>query len=289
LTWVERNPECIAKIRTYISDFQNVKPKLFDYFEGARTPVFPFKVESEQGLGLLLFYCALYQNISQARLIRLLQDLWIAYGSDFFALNRLPFDTLQNRIQAMTDLEDWVLTTKAPGILRSVCDFIHKHGPILTWVRTSKEVSDPVLVLADEIFFMGKTSDFKSKPRYFLWLLTQLPNAKPEQFWNSQSLVPITSGQIRFMRDFGPLKGKRHSPWVTAKEKLDYCNRFYQMLFPGKSWMVYTALDAYLKATTASPSLFEKSPKEKIWLCRQFLSGCLNCVLASECQGCEEV
>ncbi len=286
---MERNPELIGKLRTYISDFQTIKPKLFDYFEGGSDPVFPLAPESDRGVALLLCFCALYQNISEKRLVRFLAYLWKEYGTDLFKLNRLPFQDLQERIQKLDDLRDWVLWAKAPGILRSVCDFFYQHGRIVPWMHGQKDAEACVHILADEIFLMGKTSSFKSKPRYFIWLLTQLPGAEPDGFWNERTLLPISAGHIRLLREFGPLKNRRNSPWTTPEEKLSYCNRFYNLLFPGKSWMVYAALDGYLKSMSGFNSPLAAVPAPKMWRCREVLHGCLNCVLVPECPGREEV
>ena len=286
---MERNAKVIGKIRTYVTDFQTVKPKLFDHFQGGSVGTFPLNLESDRGVGLLLYFCALHQNIAEDRLVRVLAYLWEEYGTDPFKLNRLPFEDLQDRIQKLDDLEDWALWSKAPGILRSVSDFFYNHGPLVAWVNESKDAEACVQTLADEIFMMGKTSAFKSKPRYFLWLLTQLPGVNPDRFWNDRALMPITAGHIRFLREFGPLKHKRNSPWTTPEEKLAYCNRFYRRLFPGKSWMVYGALDVYLKSEGGFVSPLVADPPEKKWLCRTAMQGCLNCVLAPDCPGREEV
>jgi hypothetical protein len=295
---VERNPKLIGDLHTFILDFQSVKPGVFEFFQGgSANTFFPLKPESDRGVALLLCYCALYQNISEKKLVRFLAYLWEAYGTDLFKLNRMPFQALQDKVHAFEGLENWELMPKVPGILRSVCDFFYKRGPLIAWVHKTADAEESVQVLSEEIFFMGKTSQFKSKPRYFLWLLTQLPGAQPELFWTDRMLLPITAGHVRLLRDFGPLKKKRNSPWTTPAEKLNYCNRFYRMLFPGKSWMVYTALDAYLKATgpflspaasTLAPATPGMSPN-KIWRCRQVLGGCINCILAPECQGRDEL
>jgi hypothetical protein len=288
LNWVERNPESIQKIRQYVSDFQNIKPTLFEYFEGGSCVLFPVKAESDRGVGILLCFCALYQNISEERLIRLLGDLWKSYGPDFFKLNRLSFQDLQDRINLRSDLQDWVLLSKAPGILRSACDFFYKHGKVIPWIYQMGNAESGVQMLAEEVFLMGKTSPFKSKARYFFWLLTQLPEVESSRFWNNRMLMPVTAGHIRLLREFGPLKKKRNSPWTSPEEKLDYCNRFYQFLFPGQSWKVYAPFDGFLKSTGEFISPLATVHSPKIWRCREVMGGCLNCVLAPECPGREE-
>jgi len=296
LTWVERNRDQIEKIRAYVLEFGEAHPAEFEWFQAGSHPLFPLAVESDRGSALLLAYCALYQGISARKLSQFLAYLWKEYDADFFRLNKLPFDELQARVANAPGLGEWDLRGKAPGILRSVCDFFFKHGKLLPWVaQTGGEAA--IQILADEIFMMGKTSEFKSKPRYFLWLLTQLPDAEPQRFWTPETLLPITPGHLRFVREFGPLKERRRSPWATPQEKLSYLNRFFRMLFPDRPWIVYAALDAYLKpaASAAMGIASEGAPsnplraEEKKWLCRETLGGCLQCPLAPTCPGREDV
>jgi hypothetical protein len=309
LTWVERNRDHIEKIRAYVSDFRSARPPVFEWFQGGRDPLFPYAPESDRGTALLLCFCALYQGIHAEKLIRVLAYLYREYDSDFFRLSKLPFDDLQARMQRLTDLKDWDLVSKVPGILRSVSDFFFKHGRLLPWVHGQADGEETVRVLCEEIFMMGKTSALKSKPRYFLWLLTQLPGAEPARFWTARTMLPITPGHVRFLREFGPLKNRKHSPWTTPEEKLAYCNRFFRMLAPENPWIVYTGLDAYLKPngywnapqvvirqkptdrnSFAGKTEAEKdSDPERKWLCRDILGGCLQCALAPDCPGREEI
>jgi hypothetical protein len=298
LTWVERNRDQIEKIRSYVSGFQNARPPVFEWFKGGADPLFPYTPESDRGTALLLFFCALYQNIRDEKLARVLAYLWKEYDVDLFRLSKLPFEDLQTRIQRLTDLDDWVLWPKVPGILRSVSDFFFKHGRLLPWVQAQADGEESVRILCEEIFMMGKTSAFKSKPRYFLWLLTQLPGSEPARFWTDRTLLPITPGHMRILREFGPLKNRKHSPWVTPEEKLAYCNRFFRMLAPEKPWIVYSALDAYLKPKgfvaapvfpIPSPAAKAAAAAERMWLCRHTLGGCLQCSLVADCPGREEI
>jgi hypothetical protein len=291
LTWVERNKDHIAKIRTYVLGFQNSRPPVFDWFAGGREPLFPYPPESDRGTAILLCFCALYQGIPAEKLMRLLAHLHDAYGKDFFRLGKLPFDDLQAKIQARKELRQWDILSKAPGILRSVSDFFFKHGRPADWLHALGDGEAAVNTLCEEIFMMGKTSALKSKPRYFLWLMTQLPGADPARYWTPSTQMPITPGHLRFLREFGPLKNRKHSPWVTPEEKLAYCNRFFRLLFPENPWCVYTALDAYLKPVGPIPSPLsgpEPAPP-RAWLCRNLLGGCLQCIFAPHCPGCEEL
>lgn len=304
MTWVERNRDHIEKIRTYVLGFRGSKPRVFDWMAGGREPLFPYAPESDRGTAVLLCFCALYQGISAENLMRLLARLHDEYGADFFRLGKLPFDDLQARIQARPELRNWDILSKVPGVLRSVSDFFFSHGRILPWINTLADGEEVVRVLCEGIFLMGKTSALKSKPRYFLWLMTQLPGVDPAGFWTLETLLPLTPGHLRFLREYGPLKNRKRSPWVTPEEKLDYCNRFFRMLFPQTPWVVYTALDAYLKPQgfrvpkpggknalfqSFSPAGTEGAGMEQQWACREILGGCLQCILAPECPGREEI
>jgi len=292
LTWVERNRDHIEKIRTYVLGFQNIRPPVLEWFAGGREPLFPYAPESDRGTAILLCFCALYQGIPAEKLIHLLAHLHEEYGKDFFRLSKLPFDELQARMEARKELKQWDILEKAPGVLRSVSDFFFKHGRVVAWVHSVADGEEVVRILCEEIFLMGKTSALKSKPRYFLWLLTQLPGAEPARFWKAQTLLPLTPGHLRFLREYGPLKNRKRSPWITPEEKLDYCNRFFRMLFPENPWQVYTALDAYLKPNGHWNPLLpvpKEDGLEPKWLCREILGGCLQCILAPECPGREEI
>src|SRR5690606_30307838 len=157
LTWVERNTDQIEKIRAYVSGFRDFRPFPFEYFQGGTTPLFPLTPQSDRGTALLLCFCALYQNIRDEKLMRVLAYLWKEYDTDFFRLNKLPFGELQARIARLTDLEGWELWTKVPGILRSACDFFFRHGKLVPWAHGQADGEACVRIMAEEIFLMGKT------------------------------------------------------------------------------------------------------------------------------------
>ena len=123
MNWVERNRDHIEKIRAYVLGFQNTRPALFEWFQGGKDPLFPWAPESDRGTALLLFFCALYQNIGPEKLIRMLAALAKEYGTDLFRLNKLPFAELQAHLRRYQELEKgletWLLWEKAPGILRT--------------------------------------------------------------------------------------------------------------------------------------------------------------------------
>jgi hypothetical protein len=281
-SWVERNASQLDEIRLFVAGFRGRPPTPFAWFVGGDKNAIPIGPGSDRGVALLLAFCALYQGISEARLMGLLAALWKAYGPDFLKLNKLPFEELQARIDTQPGLADWSIRKQAPGILRSLCDFFYRHGGPLAWVRSVGDGEECVRVLCDEIFLMGRTSLFKSKPRYFLWLLTQLPDAHPETFWGERTLLPITPGHLRFLREFGPLRNRKSVPWRGPEEKLAYVNRFFRLLDPSAPWSAYAPLDAYLKS--AEP---KRSPPQ--WECRLALGGCLQCPLVAHCPGREEI
>lgn len=283
MSWEERNQDLADRIRAYVLEFRDVKPAVFAHFRGGADPVFPLDVASDRGTGLLLYFCALYQNIGEQRLVRVLAYLWKQYDKDLFRVSRLPFLDLQDKVKALTDLHDWPLWPKVPGILRSVADFFFRHGKIVPWVYAEADGEKCVDVLSEEIFLMGKTSVFRSKARYFLWLLTRLEGVDPSRFWTPSTRLTLTLGHSRFLHEFGPLKGRKSAPWVTPAEKLDWFNRFYRLLFPESPWLVFAAFDAYLRPPIGYHARLGGPAPE--WQCRTVLKGCPNCPLAPECPG----
>jgi len=280
-SWVERNQVHLGNLRAYVEGFRGHAPSAFAWFEGGSKARFPFSPGSDRGAAMLLCFCALYQNIPEARLMAMLADLWDGYGTDFLRLNKLSFEELQTRIEADRALGNWGIRKQAPGILRSVCDFFFRHGSPLAWVRSVSNGEECVRILCEEIFLMGKTSLFKSKARYFIWLLTQVPDSHAEAFCTEKTLLPITPGHLRFLREFGPLKERQSVPWRGPEEKLAYLNRFFRLLAPEAPWSAYAPLDAYLKAVDP-----KRTPPQ--WECRVKLGGCLQCPLAPLCPGREE-
>ncbi len=283
MTWEERNRDLLERIRAYVQEFRGVRPTILQHFEGGADPVFPLAASSDRGVGMLLFYSALYQNIGEERLVRILAYLWKQFGPDLFRINRIPFADLHGRLMALTDLHDWPLWTRSSGILRSVADFFFKYGRLVPWAYAQADGEKCVEILCEEIFMMGKTSAFRSKARNFLWLLTQVDGVEPERFWTSNTRMTLTLGHGRFLREFGPLKSRKSAPWASPEEKLDYYNRFFRMLFPATPWVVFTALDAYLRPQAGYRRAPGAPPPE--WQCRKVIGACLKCPLAPECPG----
>jgi hypothetical protein len=283
LSWARENRELLDRIRAYILEFKDSRPAFFENFQGGSDPIFPLEVHSERGVGMLLYFCALYQGIGEGRLSRVLAYLWKQYDKDLFRLGRLPFLDLQDRMKALTDLHDWPLWSKSPGILRSVADFFYRHGGLLAWVHAQGDAEKCITTLSEEIFLMGKTSLFRSKARYFLWMVTRIDGARPERFWTPETRLPLTLGHGRFIREFGPLKGRKAVPWTRPEEKLDFFHRFHRLLNPDAPWLVFPALDAFMRPQAGPRKETEKAAPE--WLCRKVLGGCVRCPLAPECPG----
>lgn len=274
---MEENTDTISALREYVQGFEKIRPSVFDYFEGGSNPLIPLPVESERGAGTLFFFASLYQNITEPVLMRILSELWKEFGTDIFKLNRLPFARLNSKILSLPGTEKWAFAQQAAGVLRSGCDFFYAHGGLLAWVEKEKDAENCVEIMCRDVFLMGKTSVLKWKPRYFMWLLTQLKNISPDFFWNDRALVPITQGHTRIMREFGPLR-KGRVPWTTPAEKQDYFNRFYRMLFPGESFRVYLPFDRYLKPGDLNPSDLQ-------FQCLDAVKHCRNCRLVELCPG----
>ena len=283
MSWAERNRDLADRIRAYVLAFQDRKPAVFEHFQGGSDPVFPMEAGSDRGVGLLLYYCSLYQGIGEERLLRVLSYLWREYGPDIFRLNHLPFADLQARIQSLDDLDDWEIWPQVPGILRSVADFFYRHGKLMPWVYEVGNGEHCIEIISQEIFLMGKTSVFRSKSRYFLWMLTRLEGVDPGRFWTADTRMTLTLGHGRFVREFGPLKGRKRVPWTTPAEKLVWFNAFYRVLFPDRPWLVFLAFDAFMRPQSG----YFRTPggPPPVWQCRAVVGGCVNCPLAPECPG----
>lgn len=273
MTWVESHGGEVESFRAYIRGFDGILPEPLLYFRGGKSPIFPFDLESDQALGLLLLYCSLAQDISEARLIGFLGELCARYGTDIFRLNRLPFEDLQSLVDGSPQLRNWSLRAQAPGILRSAGDFFYRHGSPRAFLEGLQDGEQLIAHLAGEIFLMGRTSPYKNKARYFLFLLTQLPAAPGRRLWAKTRAGPLTPGHTRFMHFLGPLKKKTLLPWTDPFGRLGYFYRFFDYLFPGESFRTFLPLEAFLKRQSAGT-----------FLCQLRMGACANCPLRTLCK-----
>jgi hypothetical protein len=271
LTWVSQNTDLLESIRGYVRAFEKEKPLIFRYFSDGESPLFNFPVVSEEGTKLLLLYSALNQNIGESDLSQLLVKLYEEHSDKIFLLNEITFETLRKSIDAFSPSSLWNIRKRAPGIIRSVCDFFLVHGNLIQLINNLSSSEDMVKLLSDEIFFMGKSSIMKFKSRFFVWMINCAHQENQKEFWDRKSLLPTTSGANRFMYFIGPLKS-RDSVKFTMEEKLDYFNRFYKLLFQNESWKVYPAFDAFKKKS--SPHTYE---------CQRIMSGCVCCPVNKYC------
>jgi hypothetical protein len=269
LTWVSQNTALIEDIRAYAGCFKDVRPLVFQCFEGGTHPVLPYRLLSEEGFKMLLIYASLFQDVTEKQLVGFLRRLYECFGSRLFTLNTVLFDELSAVVDKAVGFE-WPLRTKVPGILRSCADFFTMHGGIRRLINVSRGSEALVDLVSKGIFFMGKSSGMKFKARTFARLAVLADTSLAASFWSETSVLPFSKGANRLIYYIGPLRDGRKK--MAGDLKLDYFNRFYNLLFPGESWRLYEAFDAYQK-------------REKIneFKCQQILSGCNRCVLNRHC------
>jgi hypothetical protein len=197
--------------------------------------------------------------------------LYIRYTDKLFLLNQISYDSLERGISAAIPFEGWRIQKKVPGILRSVCDFFLAHGSLELLLNNLNGSEELVKLVSTEVFYMGRSSIMKFKARTFALLIVKGFEEIQRRFWNSGSLLPITSGANRLMYFIGPLKFQKGEK-LSGENKLQYFNRFYNFLFPNASWKVFSAFDMHKKGTDS-----------ELYECQKVISGCLNCPIAKFC------
>ncbi|MBF0433176.1 MAG: hypothetical protein HQK83_17990 [Fibrobacteria bacterium] len=271
MTWVDRNQQLIGRLRAYVDCFAEIKPSFFQYFLGGTSHVFPYKTDSEEGFKTLLLYSALQQELHEDWLNRLLVTVYRAFPEKFFSLASIPYDSLKALLDTIPDLSNWRFYSRTPGILRSVCDFFLKQGNIKPLLLNADSTEQVVSIISNEIFYMGKTSVFKTKARTYLWYCANASADISRNCWNKHSLLPVTAGANRLMYYLGPLKSRKGYSF-QEQEKINYFNRFYNYLFPDNSWKSHLPFMAFQNQTGLTG-----------YQCQSLLDGCKNCPLCNDC------
>ncbi len=221
---------------------------------------------------MLLHFSALYQEIDEVRLTEGLACLYEKLGDQMFRLNKIPFQSLENAVKEVSAFGKWSFIGKAPGILRSVCDFFFAHGGLRTLLAQSETGEAVVAALAQEIFMMGKGSVHRFKARYFLWLCRQVAAGNNEEELRVlEAVIPITAGHVRFMSWLGPYKGKSNPP---LPQRLERYNAFLDSAVSSGASGAFLPLEAFLQRTGVNA-----------WKCHTLMQGCLSCPLQTFCPG----
>lgn len=286
---IEAAPDLLDKIRLYAEPFEGCAPPLFALFPGGAPEhapaVFPFAPDSDRGLGILLLAASLHRPGGEAAAARILADLYRIYGNDIFKLNRLPFETLRDAVNAsiagagdlckgMEEAE----RNRIPGILRSVCDFFYRIGPLGAWLASAPDWETRAGELCNEIYWMGLRSRTRNKARLFFWLACQVPGfgARPEMKRQALDFQwPVTDTHMRFWIDIAKPPFTLRSGaggGRTPEERLAAFAAFGRVLFPAAPWRLFLPLDSYLRRDGRGS-----------FRCRTAQGGCRPCPLAKLC------
>jgi hypothetical protein len=260
-----------TRLPEYAAPFEKHPPEILGRFAQGD---FPFAPDSDRGLGILLLSAAVYRPGGEAAAARLVSGLYLRFKNDIFKLNRLPFESLRDAVEALDAVADPAERARVPGILRSACDFFYRVGPLKTWLEKAPDWETRVLELCGEIYWMGRHSVMKNKARYFLWLAAatgDYPQAR-DFAW------PVGEGHLRFYVDFlkpGRKPGGRAGSGMQAfdaDKRLATFRDLGRAVFPEQPWRLYAPLDAYLRRGGALQ-----------YRCRSAQGGCRPCPLKAGC------
>jgi hypothetical protein len=271
------NPAALTDaLRRYAAPFESHPPEIFAYFPNSTEPLFPFEASSDKGLGVLLLSAALYRPGGEAAAAHIIAGLYRAFKNDIFKLNRIPFESLKAEVEALGVIADEAERTRVPGILRSVCDFFYRVGPLGPWLQNAPDWEMRVMELCGEIYWMGRHSVMKNKARYFLWMAANAFASAGEQ--SKDFAWPVGEGHLRFYMDFVKPAWKKGSTssgsaaGFDAEKRLKTFQALALSVFPEAPWKLFGPLDAYLRRGGALQ-----------YRCRTVQGGCRQCPLASGC------
>ncbi len=263
----------LEALRRYAGEFEAAdrSPPVFAHFPGGSDPVFPFAPDSDRGLGALLMAAALYRPGGEALAARVVSGLYRRYELHLFKLNRLPFEPLQEAVAALVapaGLES-AERERIPGILRSVCDFFYRVGPLGAWLADAPDWEERAGMLCREIYWMGARSRTRTKARHFLWLACMIPGFGARHPQASSFDWPAGEGHMRFL--FDVLRPPRGFRVPAPEERPAAFSALARAAFPGEPWRLHAPLEAFLRR------------EGRDFACRAALGGCRNCALAPHC------
>ena len=255
----------LAALRKYAGRFA-ARPPIFASFPEGGRPVFPFAADSDRGLGVLLLYAALYRPGGEARAAEAVAGLYRSLGLEVFKLNRIPFPRLKKALEGFPfpDAEE---RRRAPGILRSVCDFFYRAGSLKRWLAAASDWEHCVRELSERIYWMGKRSRLKTKARHFLWLCALAGCARCRGARGFS--WPVSRGHGRYYRHIlRPPRSGDQAP----ESRQEWFSRLASAAFPEAPWKLFAPLEAYLRPDP-----------EHGYLCRKVQGGCRPCPLSETC------
>jgi hypothetical protein len=283
---IEITPDTLARLRRYAEAFRAHPHPIFAHFPGESDPVFPFAPGSDRGLGVLLLTASLHQPGAESIGARLLAGLYRAHGNDIFRLNRLPFEPLRDEVAALAPTWEEAARARIPGILRSVCDFFFRIGPLGPWLAGQSGELAPdwearAGELCHEVYWMGAHSRGRTKARLFFWLACAAGGEKKEgeekegtfgaRYPQAASFGwPVGEGHMRFWIDI--LKPARTAGERTPEERVAAFAAFARTVFPGEPWLLYRPLEDFLRRDGTGS-----------FHCRTAQGGCRPCPLSTLC------
>ncbi len=260
----------LDNIRLYAEPFTHHPPSIITRFSGDKDSLFPFEMDSDRGLGILLLCAALYRPGAETRAANIIAGLYSRMGNDIFKLNRIPFEKLQAELAGLPLAPDMEEQKRIPGILRSVCDFFYKAGSLQKWMVSTKDWERQTSELSAEIFWMGKHSKSRIKSRYFLWLTSFQADFSVRFPQALQFAWPVGEGHLRFRRNF--LASRTHRSASAPEMQANFFTNLGREIFSEEPWKLFQPLDAYLRPE-----------KEHEYLCRKVQKNCDSCPLVKSC------
>jgi hypothetical protein len=278
---LEATPDVLIKIRAFADRYESHPPALLAAFGNE----FPFSADSDRGLGILLLATAVHQpgggEVFGDNTARLMTGLYRHYGNEIFKLNRLPFEPLRMQVEELSTIQDAADRARIPGIVRSVCDFFYRIGPLSAWLADAPDWEQRAGELSAEIYWMGARSATRTKARLFFWMICQVPEfcARPEMHAHALRFAwPVGDGHMRFVFDIlkPPRAAKGGSSIMpalrSAARRGEVFAEFSRLLFPSAPWRGYMPLDSFLKPDGRGG-----------FRCRTVQGGCDQCPLYALC------
>lgn len=316
-------PGILPRLHAYAEAFEAHFPPLLSLFPqdpaGATTlfpspfpPLFPFRADSDRGLGILLLAAALHRPAARwsgetgascaegtersdttaqrhaggsgkARgfggdAAGVVAGVYRAYGTDVFRLNRMPFEPLKARVDVLAAHWEEAERARIPGILRSVCDFFYRVGPLRAWMAEA-DWEQRVGEIAQEIYWMGARSPSRTKARLFFWLACQIPGFGGSDAMRPRAECfawPVGEGHMRLLFDILKPPRATVSALRSAGKRGEAFADLARRVFPEEPWRLYVPFDAFLAPDGHDGPL-------STFRCRTVQGGCRPCALSSVC------
>ncbi len=264
------SPRQLQHLRAYAEPFTKTPPALLGHFARDGSDGFPFAPESDRGLGVMLLTASLYRPGGEVAAAKLVAGLHARFGNEIFRLNRVPFETLLAAVEELSpDLEEQELK-QIPGVLRSVCDFFFRTGPLTAWLSPPADWEVRLGELCGEIHRMGLHSRTRTRGRWFFWLMSHQTGFAARYPQAMTFRWPVSAGHMRFVYDIA--RPPRAQTLPSPERRLDTFAELASTAFPDEPWRLFRPLEAFLEP--AAGGTFH---------CRDAQGGCRRCALAAEC------